>query len=108
MQHGNILRSALALVFVLGCSASADGPVGTTSTSNGGAQSPVIGRAGENAPVSRNAQPQQQQQPDAAAPSPTTISTKQSLVWLWNDYANSLAAIVAHPSSFTHVSPAFY
>ena len=33
---------------------------------------------------------------------------KQSLVWVWHDYAASLASVLEHPSSFTHVSPAFY
>ena len=33
---------------------------------------------------------------------------KAALIWLWNDYANSLNDIVSHAKSFTHVSPAFY
>ncbi|HWZ89152.1 MAG TPA: glycosyl hydrolase family 18 protein [Polyangiaceae bacterium] len=33
---------------------------------------------------------------------------KQSLIWIWEDYKNSLDKVVQHKSSFTHVSPAFY
>ena len=43
-------------------------------------------------------------QPDAGS----TATTGQSLIWVWYDYPNSLASVFAHPSSFTHVSPALY
>jgi hypothetical protein len=33
---------------------------------------------------------------------------KQSLIWVWEDYVNSLNAVAAHASSFTQVSPALY
>jgi hypothetical protein len=33
---------------------------------------------------------------------------RQSLIWVWLDYANSLDKIAAHASSFTQVSPAMY
>jgi hypothetical protein len=33
---------------------------------------------------------------------------RQSLIWVWQDYANSIAAVASHASSFTHVSPALY
>jgi hypothetical protein len=33
---------------------------------------------------------------------------RQSLVWVWIDYQNTLAAVAAHASSFTHVSPSLY
>ena len=41
--------------------------------------------------------------PDAGGP-----ASKQSLIWVWQDYVNSLAAVAAHASSFTQVSPALY
>ncbi|HWE29179.1 MAG TPA: hypothetical protein VHB97_14320 [Polyangia bacterium] len=41
--------------------------------------------------------------PDAGGP-----PAKQSLIWVWQDYVNSLATVAAHASSFTQVSPALY
>jgi hypothetical protein len=35
-------------------------------------------------------------------------SDRQSLVWVWMDYPDSLAAVAANSSSFTHVSPSLY
>jgi len=78
MQYRKRIRSAFALSFILGCSG------------NAATEVPEIGRAERSAPVS------------------ASTYGKQSLVWVWHDYANSLAAVLAHPSSFTHVSPAFY
>ena len=42
---------------------------------------------------------------DTAPPGPPA---KQSLIWVWQDYANSLDAVTSNASSFTHVSPALY
>jgi hypothetical protein len=33
---------------------------------------------------------------------------KQSLIWIWLDYKNSIATVVKNKASFTHVSPALY
>jgi hypothetical protein len=35
-------------------------------------------------------------------------SRRESLVWVWMDYPQSLAAVAANASSFTHVSPSLY
>ncbi len=45
---------------------------------------------------------------DSAPPDASPSAAKQSLVWVWQDYANSLAAVVNNASSFTHISPALY
>lgn len=45
---------------------------------------------------------------DGTYPSSDGGAGGQSLVWVWYDFANSLAAVAAHPESFTHVSPALY
>ncbi len=47
--------------------------------------------------------------PDAADSATTSgPPAKQSLIWVWQDYASSIAAVASHASSFTHVSPALY
>ncbi len=33
---------------------------------------------------------------------------RQSLIWVWQDYADTLGDVTSHASSFTHVSPALY
>ncbi len=33
---------------------------------------------------------------------------KQALIWIWENYRADVTTVVAHASSFTHVSPAFY
>ena len=49
---------------------------------------------------------------DASDPEPGTADAaapgRQSLVWVWMDYPDSLAAVAANKSSFTHVSPSLY
>jgi hypothetical protein len=45
---------------------------------------------------------------DASTEAGPTPPGKQSLIWVWMDYANSLDKVVAHASSFTQVSPALY
>src|SRR5689334_14755685 len=48
---------------------------------------------------------------DDAAPGPDAAPSevpRQAYIWVWRNYGDSLDAIVAHASSFTHVSPAFY
>jgi hypothetical protein len=44
----------------------------------------------------------------APTPTPTPASGKESWVWVYTDYANTLAAITANKAAFTHVSPTFY
>jgi hypothetical protein len=33
---------------------------------------------------------------------------KQALIWVWQNYSNTLSQLQANPMSFTHVSPTFY
>jgi hypothetical protein len=33
---------------------------------------------------------------------------KQSLIWVWENYASALQSVTGHATSFTHVSPALY
>jgi hypothetical protein len=43
--------------------------------------------------------------PDAAE---AGAPSAQSLLWVWYDFASSLATVAANPKSFTHISPALY
>lgn len=47
---------------------------------------------------------------DARGPDggPPAATPRQAYIWIWRNYGEHLGAIVAHASSFTHVSPAFY
>ncbi len=42
---------------------------------------------------------------DAGAPPP---ASRRAYVWIWRNYADHLDTVIAHASSFTHVSPALY
>jgi len=44
----------------------------------------------------------------AGAGGMTSSNAKESLIWLWGNYKNALAAVVANSKSFTHVSLACY
>ncbi len=44
----------------------------------------------------------------AGGAGPGSPPAKQSLIWIWLDYKNSIAAVVKNAKSFTHVSPALY
>jgi hypothetical protein len=44
----------------------------------------------------------------AGAGGMSTSNAKESLIWLWGNYKNALAAVVANSKSFTHVSLALY
>jgi hypothetical protein len=46
--------------------------------------------------------------PDAGDSGTTAAPGRQSLVWVWMDYPQSLAALAANKASFTHVSPSLY
>jgi spore germination protein YaaH len=35
-------------------------------------------------------------------------ASKQSLIWVWQNYSDALASVTSNASSFTHVSPALY
>jgi hypothetical protein len=45
---------------------------------------------------------------DASDAGATAPAGKQALIWVWQDYANTLASVAANAKSFTHVSPALY
>jgi hypothetical protein len=67
---------------------SSGGTGGTSSASGSGGMSGAVGMAG--------------------AGGMSTSSAKESLIWLWGNYKNALAAVVANSKSFTHVSLALY
>src|SRR5580704_17017246 len=37
-----------------------------------------------------------------------SVASKQSLIWVWENYSNALQSVANHSKSFTHVSPALY
>ena len=113
---------------IAGCSSAASAPAGAqvedsggptrdaggsaTDTGNGGAvdassrdagaSTARDAASGEEAATSEEASAPEAGVPEAAAPS------RESLVWVWMDYPDSLAAVAANASSFTHISPSLY
>ncbi len=120
-----ICVTSLGLAFVLACSSSGTGSLGGSSSSGDQAQSPstdgTVGQQpGAKPPTGGDASATTSPGEDAATPTSDAGTTtngndgngnaaaKQSLVWVWVDYANSLNAVAANSASFTHVSPALY
>jgi hypothetical protein len=44
----------------------------------------------------------------SAGARPANPQNKQSLIWIWQDYRNSIAKVLENANSFTHASPALY
>jgi hypothetical protein len=105
--------SPIALAALLAACSSSD----PTATADAG--SPALEDAGTTAPDGASSHDSAaaadaaaydaQSSPDAADGATTSgPPARQSLIWVWQDYANSIAAVASHASSFTHVSPALY
>jgi hypothetical protein len=116
------LRSPLAL-FSLAALAAACGGSSSSATPppvdpgpagvDAGGPSIVVdaGSPSDAAPASPEASPGTDASSDPgidAAPPDAGPPAKQVLVWIWQDYANTLGDVTSHASSFTHVSPALY
>ena len=84
---------------------SSSGSVTSSSSGNGGddASTGALEASEEEQGAVMDGSPGRGEAEASAPPGP-----KAALIWLWNDYANSLNDIVSHAKSFTHVSPAFY
>lgn len=123
---------SIGLAFTLACSSSDTGSVGSSSSNGDQGQAPSTGgTAGQQQPGTRSGgdagagttgttpSTNPGQDGSTGTTNDNTGSTgnsgntnnapaKQSLVWVWVDYANSLDAVAANKASFTHVSPALY
>ncbi len=78
-----------------GAPAGGGGTAGGGSAGGGGTTDPTDGGAGAD---------------DGGMTSPPDLGPppKQSLVWVWQDFSNTLTTVAQHSPSFTQVSPALY
>ena len=83
-----------------GAGASGGGAGGASGGMSGGGAGGASGGMSGSAGSSGNA--------GAGGGGPSGLQPKQSLIWIWLDYKNSIDAVVKNKKSFTHVSPALY
>jgi hypothetical protein len=120
------LLAMAAAVMTAACSsgstpASADlpGDAGSQTSHDGGAMPPTDAGGGGTDASPSSSDAGTSPSDDAATPGADGSSAegggaeagapgRQSLVWVWMDYPDSLAAVAANPSAFTHVSPSLY
>jgi Glycosyl hydrolases family 18 len=116
-----LIGMAMAASPLAACSASSDaspdGGGGHGALEGGKTAEPDAGRPGEMAdaaPSEAGSTKDAAGGSDAGAVEGGAVSPdaggagRQSLVWVWMDYPDSLAAVAANAASFTHVSPSLY
>jgi hypothetical protein len=114
-----VVLVAAVLAAATACGSGSTGNPGDQNPGDGGGNAPDVAAGGDSG--------QTETTPDAASPEvggsmpgdaaipadasdsgATAASGRQSLVWVWMDYPQSLAAVAANKGSFTHVSPSLY
>ncbi len=98
------MRNTFMALIGFVCALGACGPLGGTSgydpgaAGNAGASSSTGGAgSGPTTPLT-----------GAAGARPANPHQRQSLIWVWQSYRNSLNKVLDNANSFTHVSPALY
>jgi hypothetical protein len=86
------------------------GGASSTTTGVGGADAGLIdeGSAGSGGSIADAAASDAAADTRSSDGGSVVIGAKTSLIWVWLAYKTSLDSIIAHPKSFTHVSPALY
>ncbi len=104
--HGGAVASAgtSSSIGGSGASSSAGASAGGTSSSSAGTGGTVAsgGMSGASGSAGSSANA------GAGGMTSTGPAAKQSLVWVWLDYKNSINTVIQNKASFTHVSPALY